>query len=114
MLEKVGTVNPLDDVFTFKRPPPEMAVGKTFVNCDVYGPANIILNGSTSLNDVRMDTCDFVMVKVNHPIANAIAFENTTFRNCNLYGLTFFIPEYLAKSFPAKGPNWITPNSPPQ
>jgi hypothetical protein len=116
MRERSRWVNPLENSFTkqridievFKRPPPESTTGKTFVDCELYGPANVILNGYTGMNGLYLGFCDFVKVKTNHPIYNGISFTDTTCRNCKLYYVTFYIPEYLVNSIPA-GANWVTP-----
>ena len=118
MRTRAKWVNPLESVFTaqrididiFKRPAPDTATGKTFVDCDIYGPATIILNGYTTLQNGRFGFCDFVEVTVNSPIYNAISFTDTTFRECRFYYLTLLIPSYLAGTFPrSAGANWITP-----
>jgi hypothetical protein len=115
-LQEKHDINPLDNIFTRKRinindfTPlgSQYWRDKTFVDCDIYGPACIILNGITSLQKGGMEACDFVKVKVNHPINNAIGFENLTLRNCRLYKVTILVPEYMVPQFPS-GPNWITP-----
>jgi hypothetical protein len=119
-LRTVSEINPFDDVFhrrsirimDFKRPIPENIKNKTFVECDMMGPAIVILNGITTLNGGGMFGCDFVKVKANHPISNAIAFENISMRNSRIFNVTFLIPEYMVPQMPPpgpNGPNWITP-----
>jgi hypothetical protein len=115
MRERAKWVNPLENSFTkqrididvFKRPAPESTTGKTFIDCEIYGPANVLLNGYTGLQGVHLGFCDFVKVKTNHPIYNGISLNDTTFRNCKIYYVTFYIPDYLVNSIPA-GANWIT------
>jgi hypothetical protein len=118
MRTRTKWVNPLENVFIkqrididiFKRPAPGTARGKTFVECDIYGPATIIVNGYTNLERASFGFCDFVEVMVNSPIYNAISFTDTTFRGCRFYYLTLLIPTYLAGTFPRDmGANWITP-----
>jgi hypothetical protein len=109
-------INPLDSVFTNKiinindfapAIPGRPAIGKSFVDCEIVGPAWVILNGLTSLNDLEIIDCDFVKIKAMHPISSAIAFENISIRRCKLYRITFLIPEYLVGTIPP-GANWIT------
>jgi hypothetical protein len=77
MRTRAKWVNPLESVFTtqrididiFKRPAPDTATDKTFVDCDIYGPATIILNGYTTLRNGRFGFCDFVEVTL--PLGSA-------------------------------------------
>ena len=98
------------NINAFKTPFPENIQSKTFVNCEIYGPAVLLFNGYTTLDRGGMFSCDFVKVKTGkeHPIYNAIAFENITLRNCRLFNMTVLIPDYLVGSIPS-GANWITP-----
>lgn len=116
-----NNINPLEDVFQkqkinvvdFRRPITDNIRNKTFVDCEVFGPAIVILNGHTTADRVSYIGCDFVKAKALHPIFNAIAFENLTLRNCSVFNVTFLVPEHMVdqiKASPGRGaPNWITP-----
>jgi hypothetical protein len=109
-------VNPLDSTFTnrkidlsvFKRPLPAMADGKVFVSCEIHCATNLISLGINNIHGCNFLGCDFVVVRENAFIVNAIPLLNSTFNNCLVYGTTFLVPEGAVKNFPA-GPNWITP-----
>jgi hypothetical protein len=98
MRARARWVNPLESVFTnqrididiFKSPAPDSATGKTFVNCDIYGPATVILNGHTTLDDGHFGFCDFVEVQAGCSIYNAVSVTDTTFRNCRIFYVTFY------------------------
>jgi hypothetical protein len=95
------TVNPLEDTFQrvrinvadFECPFNQLYQGKTFIKCELTGPANVIFFGSVNIEDSPRIDCEFVSYNRKVKIRNAIVFENPTFRGCVLYRLTIFVPE---------------------
>ncbi len=110
------SINMLDPIFTrqrisindFYRVDFKQWEGKTFIGCEIIGPGPLILNGNTTLNGTQIQDCDFVKIKVNHPISIAIAFNNTNFVDCYFHRVVIYVPEYMAGSFDGMAANWIT------
>lgn len=111
-------INPLDVVFQNRRilisdllPPIGFDVtGKTFINCEIIGPANIVLSGHGSMSGCGGAMVDAVLARENALIQNGTQFLNCNFQNCNLFKITFIIPEGGYEKFLAGGMNnWITP-----
>jgi len=85
---EIDGINPLDAVFikhridinAFKNPLPNESVkDKTFVDCELVGPAVIFFLGAANLNNVAWMNCDFVAVDDNKMVQNVIAFETSRF-----------------------------------
>lgn len=86
---------------------------KTFINCEIIGPSNIVLEYGNNVQEVRYPISDAVLMKPNHQLFNAIIVRNCVFRQCSFQRITFLVPhsEYeMAKHW--AGFNWITENSP--
>jgi hypothetical protein len=101
MLAQGGAVDPLEKTFERKRvylnefclPSHPIIEDKTFINCEIIGPANIILVSGNSINNGRYPICDAVyLAKDIIPNGNYYAFSNCIFRGCNFYRVTFFVP----------------------
>ena len=115
-------INPLDSIFRERRinisdlvSPIEPHIrGKTFIDCELIGPANIMLGatapGKGSMNGVVFYACDACKVKENIIIANGIMFEDCVFIRGRIFRVTLFIPEsgydLTRKAMP--GLSWIT------
>jgi hypothetical protein len=65
---------------------------KTFTNCQVLGPANVLLLGSSNVINCEFINCDFVVIRNNITIYNVIVLKDISFINCELTQLTFYIP----------------------
>jgi hypothetical protein len=111
-------LNPLDTLFTTKRvriadlSPPIGAIieGKTFVDCDIMGPANVMFDGCHFHGNTG-DVVDAIIIKPGMIPRNGFGFRNCIFRGCRFYLVTFMVPEPEYDSFkpPAHGGlNWIT------
>jgi hypothetical protein len=82
--EKVDAVNPLDAAFNNKRisvsdlanPITRRISGKKFTECELVGPANMILLNNIRVFGVGFGECDIVVGRDNVYIANAIAAED--------------------------------------
>lgn len=90
---RADELNPLDDHFLRKRirldslidPLTNAIEGKTFTDCQVDGPAAIILRGTGLLNDVNFAQCDLVVLRDGECyIYNAVPVVNCTFVRCRL------------------------------
>tara|TARA_R110000751_G_scaffold31305_1_gene79849 strand:+ start:184 stop:882 length:699 start_codon:yes stop_codon:yes gene_type:complete len=86
---------------------------KTFINCQIIGPANIILEFGNNVQEAEYPISDAVRLKETPNIFNAVFVRNCIFRQCSFQRITFLVPpgEYEnAKDW--QGFNWITPDSP--
>ena len=117
-------INPLDNTFRNVRiniadlvsPIESIIRGKTFIDCELLGPANAALSasrpGGGSMSGVGFFGCDACKVKNDAFTSNGIMFEDCTFLRGKIFRVTFFIPEsgyeYIKNSMP--GMNWLTPD----
>jgi hypothetical protein len=117
-------INPLDDIFRNRRiniadliSPIEPTIrGKTFIDCELLGPANVALAatrpGGGSMNGVSFFNCDACKVKDGASTSNGVMFEDCTFLRGKVFRITFFIPEsgyeHIKNSMP--GIVWLTPD----
>lgn len=108
-------INPGDSVFQNKRiklteffdPFWSRCEGKTFIDCDLIGPAVILFHGGTPEIQNAID-CDFVSVQVGKPLRHGFVFVNCTLRNCRVIKCTVLISDDVAKAAALDGANWIT------
>lgn len=113
LLAQGGAIDPLAKTFEGKRiflnefilPSHPLIEGKTFINCQIIGPANVILVVGNSVNEPRMPHCDAVLMHKESRPVNGFAFSNCTFRECSFQRVTFLVPidEYPT----ARGVNWL-------
>jgi hypothetical protein len=118
--EQVATVNPLLPEFNRQRlnflhlahPVTNRISGKRFVDCELLGPANIlIINGNCSY--MKFINCDVVIVKSGAVIRNAIALEDCTLIGGSMAKCTIFIPQAMRANFVALGANIISVSAEP-
>jgi len=113
-------INPLESHFRRQRikindlvlPFDPIIHGKTFEDCDLLGPCNVIVMGRTELSHCGGSNVQaaIVALKPDVGIQNAVAFQDCTIRRCRLYQLTFLVPDEAYLLF-KKGLNnleWIT------
>jgi hypothetical protein len=97
-LERSGNYNPLDLTFEKKRiylddfalPSHTVINGKTFIQCEIIGPASVYFAGSNNAVDIRAPIMDGVWL---HPDAHYNAgfqFHNCIFRDCSFQRITLF------------------------
>ncbi len=111
-------LNPLEDFFDRKRidindlayPFAPIVRKKTFQNCDLVGPCNVLVMGRSELYGCGGTLVQAAIIDRNTRIQNAIAFEDCVIRNCNLYQITFLVPADGFKQFSEgfKDLPWIT------
>jgi len=106
--ESGDRINPLETVFNRVRiriedlaPPFTPAIkDKTFIDCDILGPANICVMGG-SMTGSGGEKVDGIVGRVGAGSHNSIFFHNCVFRNCRFYQITFIVPEPLYALFVA-------------
>lgn len=117
-VQSVTAVNPLDSTFERRR----IAIGslsppigglisdKTFVDCDLVGPANVIMLNCT-FDRNSGNGVDAIIIKDWSRPTNGFGFTGCSFTRCRFYLVTFMVPgEYLADftKYNWTGLNWIT------
>lgn len=109
--EEVDDFNPMDEQFHKKRisirhledPAAAKIDGKTFVNCDLIGPANIVFLEGSNLSHTGFYNCDIVPVKEDVPIQNAIGFSNVTITRSRIIRATILVPPPMMHHFISMG-----------
>lgn len=93
------TVNPLETVFTNKRinirdlmPPIGSEIrGRTFVKCDIVGPANLVVWDDVNISEASGQNVDGVLLSENPRYFNSIFLVKCDFRQCMFYNITFLV-----------------------
>jgi hypothetical protein len=111
-------VNPLDSTFQSKRihvpalAPPVGGViaGKSFIDCEIVGPATIIWDRCT-YNDNLGYVVDGAVIKHPRIARNGFVFKNCNFTRCKFYMLTVLVTEAAYPYFSGAhwgGINWVS------
>jgi hypothetical protein len=119
---KAPTTNPLEPVFQTQRiniselasPVNRLIANKTFMDCEIIGPANLILAathpGGGSMNQCNFINCVAVGVRDRGAVPFGLFLQDCTFLRCRLFGVVLFIPRSEQAHFRASMPGftWIT------
>jgi hypothetical protein len=97
-IEHGGNYNPLDLIFEKKRiylndfalPSHPLIEGKTFVDCDIIGPANIYWHFGNQAFPIRAPIIDAICLDPEAKFNNGFIFQNCIFRNCSFQRITVF------------------------
>lgn len=111
----VDNINLLDQNFERKRisisdmanPISSDIAGKNFTNCELVGPANILLMDMTIINS-RFTNCDAVVVKLDTPIQNAVTLRNSTIIGSTIAKCNVFIPPQMIQQIHEIGVPFIS------
>jgi hypothetical protein len=98
-IEHGGNFNPLDSTFERRRiyvndfvlPSHPFIDGKTFIDCDIIGPANIYFASGNQANPIRLPIIDAVCLEPTVKFGNGFIFTNCIFRNCSFQRITAFV-----------------------
>jgi hypothetical protein len=113
LLEKGATVNPLAPTFEGQRifindfilPSLPLVKGKTFINCDIIGPANFLFTLTVQTNATRPPQIDAVWLhETNRPsLSNVIIFDDCIFRDCSFQRITLYVDigQYRGEQMPS-------------
>jgi hypothetical protein len=114
--ENVSSVNPLESEFSKKRikiedlahPITRIIENKRIIDCELLGPANIVLLSNNDISNIAFSHCDFVVIRDDAKItpANAVFLNNTRITYGSLWNCTMFVPQQMGSLFP--GANFIT------
>lgn len=117
MLSRGNFVDPMEKAYQdiriylndFCLPSFPLIENKTFINCEIIGPSNVVMEYGNNISEPRYPISDAVKMKPDHKFFNAVIVRNCTFRQCSFQRVTFLVPhlEYeTAKHW--SGFNWIT------
>lgn len=116
--EKVDDFNPLDSDFHRKRlrfsdlahPVTNSINGKTLVDCELLGPANILMRGGGSFIGIELTNCDVVALRTAPQlrINNVIVLNNTSITNGSIWNCTIYVPPGMVRAFQEMGAEFIT------
>lgn len=100
ILERADIINPIDLTFEGKRifindlvlPSHPYIADKTFINCELIGPANIYFLANNTASPIRPPRIDGVWLgpTAGFNVANAFTFSNCIFRGCSFQRITIF------------------------
>ena len=70
-----------------------------FRNCELFGPANLFINGDISFRTgCFFHECTAVIVKNNQSLTSAVFLRDVTFTDCNFYRLSILMTAHDAKA----------------
>jgi hypothetical protein len=101
LLARSGAIDPLARTFENKRiylndfvlPSKPLIEDKTFIDCEIIGPANIVLLSGNAIGELRPPHCDAVLIAARGEPSNGYAFRNCTFRGCSFLRVTLMVTE---------------------
>jgi hypothetical protein len=121
-IEHGGNFNPLDSTFERKRifvndfvlPSHPYIENKTFIDCDIIGPANLYFYVGNQMSPVKPPPIDAVCLDPTKKFSNGFLFSNCIFRNCSFQRITLFVSQPTYEDW-KNNPlfNWISPPPPP-
>ena len=115
-LRETGGVDPQSKVFEGKRiflndlilPSNPTVNGKTFVDCEIVGPANVYLAQDNKISEIMTGKVDAVLLSEKNLFLNGFVFNRCTFRGCTFHQITlFFHPRELRMIAELNWLNWI-------
>lgn len=95
----LDAVNPLDGEFHRKRislqslvhPVSGKIANKQFTDCELIGPANIVMWSHCNFSGTGFINCDFILTKDDAEVRNVIPLENVTIRGGEIMKATIFV-----------------------
>lgn len=114
--EETGFIDPMATTFENKRihlsnfvlPSDLFIEGKTFVNCEIIGPANLFLRDRNNVTNLREPPCDAVALDEGVSFHNGITVSNCSFIQCSFRRITILCSLAEAVSWVNAGwLNWL-------
>lgn len=119
--EATAGINPLEDTFRSQRinildlvsPMKPEIKNKTFIDCELVGPINLAMSatrpGSGGFNGTAFSACDWVIVRNDALLLNAVMLLDCNFLRGTVFKATFYIPFGQAQMLSQKMPDlpWL-------
>jgi hypothetical protein len=105
---KVSDFNPLAPTFNLQRlkfadlahPTTKRILNKTFTDCELLGPANLVFAGRLNLHSNMFMHCDMIMLRQDRNAPrNAIVLENADLTRCKIFDCTVLFPPDRLEAF---------------
>jgi hypothetical protein len=121
--EKHPGVDPMKDTFENRRiflnefalPTDPWIENKTFINCDIVGPANMFFGNGVAISESRGPNIDVVYLPETTRPTNGFGIRGCIFRGCAFHRITFFASheDYISAPENVGMINWVslTPGS---
>lgn len=95
-----GFVDPMKSTFEDKRiflgnfllPSDPYLEGKTFINCEIIGPANLFMRRNCQINEHKLPVSDAIVLNEDASFYNGVTLDNCTFRKCSFRRITIMAP----------------------
>ncbi len=95
----MSSVNPLAKTYEYEKidirelvtPLTNVVSGKTFVGCQIVGPVNFLLFGTTNIMNPKGQACEAVYADNEVYISNVVEVLDCDFRDCEFYNITFIV-----------------------
>lgn len=102
---RVDRVNPVDKEFTKVRinildlanPVTNIIEGKRFIDCEILGPATLLMLGNGGFSHVTFQNVDFIPCRDSVRLFNVIVLVNCTFIGGTITRATVFLPADMYK-----------------
>jgi hypothetical protein len=99
LVAKGGALDPLARTYERKRiylnefalPSKPLIEGRTFIECEIIGPANVVLVSGNTVTDQQLPVCDAFLIAAGSEPTNGYAFRNCIFRNCAFVRVTLMV-----------------------
>lgn len=122
LLSGPSPINPLDRTFEGKRiflnefvlPSHTVIESKTFIDCEIIGPANLYWYFNNQASDIWGPKMDAVFLDPGVKFNNGISLRNCIFRGCSFHHVTVFVGKHDYETIKrTEVLNWIsyTPDS---
>lgn len=110
------SVNPLRNAFDGERisiahlahPITHRIERKSFNNCELVGPANVVFDGNGVVSGITFMDCDFVVIRENIHIKNILVFNGCSLLGGTIWNCTVFLTQQTWEGLAAGLPG-ITP-----
>jgi hypothetical protein len=97
--DQVDSVNPLDSEFFKKRiklldlthPLTRKITHKRFTDCQLVGPANLLIMSNNTLSHISFQNCDYIVTKRELFLYNAIGLDHVTVIGGEIIDATIFL-----------------------
>jgi hypothetical protein len=116
MLARGSPIDPMQRTFEntriylneFTLPSHPLIEGKTFIGCEIIGPANLMLDADNSIRDIKQPICDAVLLRETPRFYNGIILRRCVFRECSFQRITFFVkPDEYDMTKGLEWMNWV-------